>query len=305
LSCEPHGLLRRWSARLNLMMKKSPTLTRDSRLKADLRPREIRNSRLKTVDSRLHFDRRGHPTAPVTTLVYDFLPGHNVPEHFHEYDQLVFATSGVMTVRTSEGAWVVPTQRAVWIPAQIPHSINMSGAVSMRTLYFKPRLVRGLPRSCRVVNVSPLLKELVIHACRYPALDRRVKPQSHLVAVIVDQLECVQSVPLQLTSPSDPRARRVAELLFADPGDQRSLREICKVAGASKRTIERLFQQEAHMSFGRWRQQLRLMQAMRLLAEGQKITHAALEAGYSTPSAFISMFRRVLGTTPGRYFSSG
>jgi len=179
----------------------------------------------------------------------------------------------------------------------------MSGAVSMRTLYFKPRLARGLPRSCSVVNVSPLLKELVIHACRYPTLDRRIRRQANLIAVILDQLESVQSIPLQLSSPTDPRGRRVADLLLSDPGDQRPLREICKLAGASKRTIERLFQQETHMSFGRWRQQLRLMQAMRLLAEGHKITHAALEAGYSTPSAFISMFRRVLGTTPGRYFS--
>jgi AraC-like DNA-binding protein len=255
------------------------------------------------MDSGLFFDSRGHATAPVTTLVYDFPPGYTIPEHFHEYDQLVYATSGVMTVHTSEGTWVVPTQRAVWIPAHVPHSINMSGAVSMRTLYFKPRLVRGLPRGCNVVNVSALLKELVLHACKYPALERRIKRHSHLIAVIVDQLESVQAIPLQLTSPSDPRACRVARLLLADPGDQRPLQEICKFAGASKRTIERLFQQETHMTFGRWRQQLRLMEALRLIAQGHKITHAALEAGYSTPSAFISMFRRVLGTTPGRYFT--
>jgi len=259
--------------------------------------------RLKTRNSRLFFDSRGHTSAPVTTLVYDFPPGYTVPEHFHEYDQLVYATRGVMTVRTSQGVWVVPPQRAVWIPAHIPHSIHMSGAVSMRTLYFKPRLVPGLPRACNVVNVSPLLKELVIHACRHPILERKVRQQAHLISVIVDQLESVQSIPLQLTSPGDPRARRVADLLINDPGDQRPLREICAQAGGSKRTIERLFQEETHMTFGRWRQQLRLMHAMRLLADGHKITHAALEAGYSTPSAFISMFRRVLGTTPGRYFN--
>src|SRR5882757_1327662 len=89
---------------------------------------------------------------------------------------------------------------------------------------------------------------------------------------------------------------------MADPGDPRTLAQMSKRAGASKRTIERLFQQEASMTFGKWRQQLRLMQAMRLLAEGAKVTHAALEAGYSTPSAFISMFRKTLGTTPASYF---
>jgi AraC-like DNA-binding protein/quercetin dioxygenase-like cupin family protein len=284
------------------MSKKSRISTSELGLKSP-RLKEARRPRFKTPDSRLYFDPRGHQTAPVTTLRYDFPSGHTVPEHFHEYDQLVYATSGVMTVRSSEGAWVVPSRRAVWIPAYVPHSIKVSGAVSMRTLYFRPGLVPELPRSCRVVNVSPLLQELVIHACRYPALELHVKVQAHLLAVIVDQLESVESIPLQLASPNDPRARRVAEILLANPGDQRPLKEFCKLAGASKRTIERLFQVETKMSFGRWRQQLRLMQAMRFLAEGHKITHAALEAGYSTPSAFISMFRRVLGTTPGRYFS--
>jgi AraC-like DNA-binding protein len=209
-----------------------------------------------------------------------------------------------MTVRTSEGTWVVPTQRAVWIPARIPHGINMSGPVSMRTLYLNPRMVRGLPRNCCVVNVSPLLKELILHACNFPALGRKVRIQAHLIDVIVDQLQAVQAIPLQLPNPLDPRALRVAEALLLYPSDKRPLREICRTAGASKRTIERLFQRETHMTFGKWRQQSRLMQAMRFLAEGKKVTHAAFEAGYSTPSAFISMFKRVLGTTPSRYFVS-
>jgi len=253
---------------------------------------------------------RQHPLAcpslpsPVTTLTYDFVHGHAIPEHFHPEDQLVYACRGVMTVRTSEGAWVVPAQRAVWIPARIPHSIVMSGAVSMRTIYFRARLVRRLPRTCCVVNVSPVLQELILHACTYPRLNRRSKVHAHLIAVIVDQLGMVRSIPLQLPSPSDSRAVRVAEALQRDPSEQRSLDAVCKRAGASKRTIERLFQLETHLSLGKWRQQLRLMRSLQLLAAGEKITHAALEAGYSTPSAFIAMFRKTLGTTPGRYFAS-
>jgi AraC-like DNA-binding protein len=109
-------------------------------------------------------------------------------------------------------------------------------------------------------------------------------------------------VPLQLPHLSDPRAVRVAEILVRDPGDARTLAQLCRVAGASKRSIERLFQKESGMTFGKWRQQLRLMQGMRFLAEGAKVTHAALESGYNTPSAFIAMFRKVLGTTPTSYF---
>ncbi len=242
--------------------------------------------------------------SPVTTLVYEFAHGYVIPEHFHPEDQLVYACHGVMTVRTSQGTWVVPAQRAVWIPARIPHSIVMSGAVSMRTLYLRARMVRRLPRTCCVVNVSSLLQELILHACTYPTLSRRSKIHAHLIDVLVDQLEAVRAIPLQLPSPSDPRAVRVADALHRSPGDQYSLETACKRAGASKRTIERLFQQETHLSLGKWRQQLRLMRSLQLLAAGEKITHAALEAGYSTPSAFIAMFRKTLGTTPRRYFEN-
>jgi AraC-like DNA-binding protein len=153
--------------------------------------------------------------------------------------------------------------------------------------------------------VPPLLKELILNTCTSGALKRTIKWQGHLICVIIDQLEAIQMVPLQLPSPSDPRALRVAEVLLADPSDRRPLTHICKVAGASKRTVERLFREDLGMTFGKWRQQLRLMQAMRLLAEGEKVTHAALESGYSTPSAFISMFRKTLGTTPSRFFGTG
>jgi hypothetical protein len=191
----------------------------------------------------------------VTPLTYEFPHGQVVPEHFHPEDQLVYACRGVMTLRTSEGSWVVPAQRAVWIPAGIPHSIVMSGAVSMRTLYLRARLVRGLPRTCRVVNVSPWLQELILHACSFPALTRRSTVQRHLIDVIVDQMEMVQAIPLQLPSPCDPRAVRVAEGWRHDPGDQVPLEQICRNAGASKRTIERILQLETNLSLGKWRQQ--------------------------------------------------
>jgi AraC-like DNA-binding protein len=248
------------------------------------------------------FDPGAPGKAQVTTLSRDYLAGYVVPLHFHHRDQVVYASRGVMTVRTSGGAWVVPTDRAVWIPATLPHSIAMSGMVSMRTLYLRPRSAKSLPRNCCVVNVSPLLKELILHACTVAALDRKIERQRHLIDLVVDQLETIQTVPLQLPNPSDPRALRVAGLLLSNPGDQRTLTQICKVAGAGKRTIERCFKEETGMTFGKWRQQLRLMQAMRLLAEGAKVTRAAMESGYSTPSAFISMFRKAWGTTPKRSF---
>lgn len=240
----------------------------------------------------------------ITTFTRDYPAGHVVAPHFHDRDQLVYASRGVMTVRSRHETWVVPTHRAVWIPARFPHDITMSGLVAMRALYLKPRFARSLPRCCCVVNVSPLLRELILHACTLGALRRSVSYQRHLVDAIIDQLKRIPSVPLQLPLPSDARARRIAALLLADPSERRPLRHLGDHVGASARTLERLFQQDVGMSPGKWRQQLRLMQALRLLAEGVKVTEAALGAGYSTPSAFISMFRRALGTTPASYFKS-
>ena len=243
--------------------------------------------------------------SPVTALAYDLEHGRIIPEHLHPEDQLVYASQGVMTVRTNAGTWVVPAQRAVWIPAGTPHSILMSGAVSMRTVYLRARMVRRLPRTCCVVNVSPLLQHLIVHLCTCGKLSRRAKVHAHLIDVLIDQLDAVKTVPLQLPTPSDPRAARVATALQSDLGESRSVDWACKEAGASKRTIERLFRHETRLSLGKWRQQLRLLRSLQLLAAGEKITSAALEAGYSTPSAFIAMFRKALGTTPRKYFANG
>jgi AraC-like DNA-binding protein len=249
-------------------------------------------------------DRHGKPSAQIATLSYEFKNGHAIPEHFHPEDQLVFASRGVMTVHTKQGIWVVPPLRAVWIPTGMPHSITMSGAVSMRTLYLVPSLARGLPGRCFVMNVSTLLKELLLHACNFPRLNKNIPLQKRIIEIIVDQLAVASSIPLQLPHPSDPRAARIAKALLADPGQEKTLDRHCRDCGASKRTVQRLFIAETRMTFGRWRQQLRLLHAMQLLASGEKVIGAALEAGYRSTSAFISMFRKQLGTTPSRYFKN-
>jgi AraC-like DNA-binding protein len=248
------------------------------------------------------FDRIGHGRAEITTLTHDYAAGHVIPLHFHEADQLVYASRGVMTVRTNDGTWVVPTYRAVSIPAGVAHTITMSGTVAMRTLYLKKGLAKTLPRRCCVVNISALLRELILRACASATLTKKISPQRRLIGIILDELEVIQTVPLQLPNLPERRSANVANILLADPSDSRPLSELCKLAGASKRTVERLFQTNSGMTFGKWRQQLRLMRAMQLLAEGTQVTQAAMEAGYSTPSAFICMFRKTLGVTPTAYF---
>jgi AraC-like DNA-binding protein len=244
----------------------------------------------------------GRSRAQIVTLKRDYSDGHFFPLHFHTRDQLLYTSTGVMTVRTSHGIWVVPSLRAVWIRARTPHEVSMSGPISLRTLYFKPGLIKFPPGSCCVVNVPSFFKELILFACEFEVLDKKTNVQGHLVGVILDQMQQAQTVPLQLPRPSDPRARRVAETLMKSPGDERTLDEICRSAGGCMRTIERLFQKETGLSIGKWRQQSRLMHALQLVGGGENITSAAVDAGYSTSSAFISSFRNALGTTPRKYF---
>jgi AraC-like DNA-binding protein len=206
-----------------------------------------------------------------------------------------------MTLYTKQGVWVVPPLRAVWIPANTPHSVAMSGQVSMRTLYFLPKLCRRHAGKCFVMNVAPLLRELILHACKFKRLSKKAKAERRIIEMIVDQLQTVDSIPLQLPHPTDARAMRVVKALLADPGDQRDLEKLCRDCGASKRTIRRLFLEETKLNFGKRRQQLRLLHGLQLMASGEKVTAAALDAGYSSPSAFISMFRKQLGKTPKRY----
>jgi len=216
----------------------------------------------------------------MASVCADLADGHVIPEHSHPEDQLLFASSGVMTLRTKQGVWVVPPLRAVWIPADTPHSVAMSGVVSMRTLYFLPRLCRRFPGKCFVMNVSPLLRELILHACKFKRLNKRATGERRIIEIIVDQLKGVDSVPLQLPHPTDTRAMRVVKALLADPSDQRNLERLCRDCGASKRTIQRIFLEETKMNFGKWRQQLRLLHGLQLLASGERVTNAAWGAGY-------------------------
>ena len=238
-------------------------------------------------------------TYPVT-----FPTGYRSKAHSHEWDQLTYATHGVMTVHTAKGVWVVPPHRAVWVPAGIEHTEEMSGRVAARSLFFVPGLSKSLPRDCSTVNVTPLLRELILQATRIGVLDRKLPTQARLIGVILDQLEALRTAALQLPNPNDQRALRTAALLRESPGRPESLSEIARLVGASKRTIERLFRAETGMPFNQWRQRLRLIHALRLLADGLPVTSVALEAGYGSTSAFIAMFKKEVGTTPSRYYES-
>ncbi len=205
-------------------------------------------------------------------------------------------------METAQGRWVAPPQRGVWIPPATLHSVSSARPFDLCTLYVDRRLARELPVTCCVVTVSPLLNELLLEAARYGLAWPRGGRQERLMRVALDQLAAAPGEPLYLPLPVDRRARRVVDALGASPGDGRSLADWAVVAGASERTLARLFTTQTGMSFVQWRRLCRLLAAIEQMAAGASVTAAALEVGYDNVSAFGRDFKRALGATPGAYF---
>ena len=243
-----------------------------------------------------------HPReADVRTMAVTFTSGHVWRARGSDWGQLVYAVRGMITVRTPAGLWVVPPNQALWLPPGTRNDLEMAGPVSLRGLYFR-RSIRGMPKECRLVSVSPLLRELLRRVIQLQMLHPGVTTERNLLAVLRDQLALLPLAPVELPMPADARAVRAARVLRTAPDDRRPLAELARETGASVRTLERLFQLETGLTLGAWRQRARLLRSLELLAEGRSVTRAGLESGYDGTSAFIAAFRRAFGTTPGKYF---
>ncbi|MFN7932503.1 MAG: helix-turn-helix transcriptional regulator [Bryobacteraceae bacterium] len=242
-----------------------------------------------------------HDGALVRTFAVTFLSPTTVHYPVKGWDQLIYATQGALTVQTSSGLWILPAHRALWVPESTPHTIHIPQSASMRSIYLPAKSARQLPRTTRAVNVTPLLRELILASVQHGALLARKPSHRRLAAVLRDQLHTLPAAPLQLPEPKDPRAIRLAQLLRNHPGT--SLPAAAQKSGAGLRTLERLFHHDTGMSLGAWLRRLRLQLALESLAAGSTVTEAAHASGYNTPSAFVAMFHREMGTTPARYLS--
>ncbi len=244
------------------------------------------------------------PSRPVLGHARESLSGMSNAPHRHFRAQLVHASAGVMTITTPEGVWVTPPHQALWVPPGITHQVRVFGWFSLKTLYILPGAAPRMPGVCRVVPVSPLLRELIIEACDFARDYPPEGPEARVMAVILDQLRvAAAATPLHLPMPSDPRLLGLCRRLMESPGERSTLPELAAQAGAGERTLLRLFLRETGLTFRVWRRQARLLAALRKLAAGEPVSAVALDLGYESQSAFIAMFRRALGVTPGRYFS--
>ncbi|RDU98577.1 AraC family transcriptional regulator [Trinickia dinghuensis] len=223
--------------------------------------------------------------------------------HRHEAGQLLGMFSGLLTVRTDRGAWVLPTTRAVWIPPSHVHSARSHGPFAGWAAYISPKACAALPEQPRVIEVTGLLREAVLNAAEWD-LEPFQPRQRNVFAVIVDEIAGSCADAFRLPMPSDARLLRIASVLADQPADPRTLDEWAEWAHAAPRTLSRRFVAETGLTFTAWRQRARLMRALELLAAGEPVTAVALELGYDNASAFIALFKRTFGATPGRYLAA-
>lgn len=220
--------------------------------------------------------------------------------HSHPKAQLVYAISGVMRVETGRAFFVLPPTKALFLPADEPHSIFMEGDVAMRELFIDRTVAENVASEARVLTVSPLLSELIVAICNEPVdwdLNGRCP---HIIALILDEIGRAKTLLTRLPSLREPRLSRVARAIIENPADPRSLEDWADICGASSRTLARLFHRETGMTFGQWRLQARLNAAFILLMTEGDIPRIAQKVGFSSQSAFGVAFRRTFGITPAQ-----
>lgn len=225
--------------------------------------------------------------------------GAAIDAHRHDDHQIVYAGRGVLAIRTSAGSWIAPATRAIWVPAGIVHAHQAHGELELHLI--------GVPANDNplgldeptVLAVGPLLRELILAYTHTPHDDS--PERGRMRAVLLDQLRASPQQPLHLPTPASPQLRAVCEILHADPADGRTLAALGRETGASDRTLSRLFKTDLGMSFPQWRTQLRLYRALILLADDTPVTAVAHRCGWSSASAFIDVFRRTFGHTPGTH----
>jgi AraC-like DNA-binding protein len=216
----------------------------------------------------------------------------------HPRAQLLFATVGVMRVTTEDALFTVPPGTGLWVPAETLHGVRMDGSVHMRALFLRADAATSGPVQTTVIAVTPLLRELILTVCSEPVVWDARGPMRLVAALALHEIGRAGSRPLSLPACRDPRLVRVADALIANPADARDLDAFAAVAGASVRTLVRLFRFETGMSFQQWRRQLRMTEALARLAQGGTPGRVAASVGYASVPAFGAAFRATFGLTP-------
>lgn len=235
---------------------------------------------------------------PLSAFMRDYPDGDFTGRHSHARAQLLFSLGGVMRVATDAASFIVPPGRALWVPAGEPHSVAIAGLVQMRALFLRDDAARAGPPGVTVMATSPLLRELILAACEEPLEWDEHGRGGHLAALLIEEIRRAPALPFGVPEPREPRLARLAAALRADPASPLSLEDWAARIGASPRSLSRLFRAETGLSFGAWRQALRLAEAAALLAQGVPPARAGAAVGYASAPAFGAAFRAAFGITP-------
>lgn len=230
---------------------------------------------------------------------------HHIAPHWHARAQFVFALQGSISVRTPRRAWIVPPSRALWVPARTVHEIRMYGVVDMRSLYVAPGAATAMPEDCVVLEVGALMRELVVRAASLPAGYDLDGDDGLVVRLLLAEMRRLPRCALDLPLPESADLLGLCEQVLADLSTRRPCRSEARMLGTSARTLYRRFLRETGISFARWKQQARVLESIRRLAQGTPVTTVALDLGYESASAFSTMFRRCLGVAPRAYLMRG
>jgi len=253
-----------------------------------------------TTTSEAPVYRRNMDDAPrsVAVMARTLEVGHHIPLHLHRRGQLLHAMRGIMRVETAEAAWIVPPARAVWLPPEWPHSVTMRSHVEMRTVYIAPEACMRLPKQPGLVEVSGLMRELILALLEEPVAYDEAGRGGSVAALMLTELSRLREQRLKVPMPCDARALRVARTLLEDSSINFDLDRWANEAGASRRTLARLFRSETGLGFAEWRARLRAVDGLARLSDGHSVAATAASVGYSSPSAFSAMIHRTLGGSP-------
>ncbi|AKU20469.1 helix-turn-helix transcriptional regulator [Massilia sp. MB5] len=232
-----------------------------------------------------------------------YADGDVFPLHSHDRGQFAYAERGVITVETGDGNWAVPPQRAIWVPARLAHAMQMRGPVTMLNAYIRPQAAQrlGLAAHCQVYGVSSFLRQLLEKAVDVPARYAAHGRDACLMGLLLHEIAGMPMLSLNAPLPAEPRLAWACRAFMAAPSLEASVDDMAQHAGMSRRTFTRQFRQHTGISYLEWRQQACLLAAVVRLGNGEPVTRVAIELGYSSPSAFAAVFKKVLGEAPSRY----
>jgi len=223
--------------------------------------------------------------------------------HSHRKAQLFFVVRGLVTCESPQGLWTVPPQSALWIPGGETHRLHVAGQLAGYVVFLEPALATTMPAGCCTAEVSPLLREVLARCAELPLFYTETPQTQNLHRVLLDEILSAHVEDLFLPMPKDARVRKLADLLIKKPADPATIGVWAKRVGVSERTLTRIITSETGMSFGRWRQQLHIILALRWMSAGKSVQAVSIDLGYEEPGSFITMFRKALGLSPAKFMA--